>query len=83
MAASQSSWEDASVTEPYFWQEIYRDAVLETDPAKMPTRIDAALMAINQRLHNPIEINSPEHKEIEHALRALEVLKAERSVESA
>jgi predicted type IV restriction endonuclease len=54
-------------------------AVLESDPSQMPHRIEIALKAIEERLRKPIEIGSPEHKETEHAQKALAILKAERS----
>jgi len=65
--------------EPHSWRTAYRLAVLEPDPAKMRNRIDAALRAIEERLRQPIEIGSPEHKEIENAKEALAILKTERA----
>jgi hypothetical protein len=65
--------------EPHSWQSAYKYAVLEADPARMPHRIETALKAIEDRLSRPIEIGSPEHREIEHAQKALAILKAERN----
>jgi len=43
------------MTDPtvYTWFPVYRSAVLETDPAQMPTRIDDALKAIAIRFCVP------------------------------
>jgi predicted type IV restriction endonuclease len=61
------------------WQSAYKYAVLEADPERMPHRIETALKAIEERLRQPIEIGSPEHKEIENAKEALAILKTERA----
>jgi hypothetical protein len=45
----------------------------------MDSRIEAALKAIEERLRKPIEIGGPEHKEIEHAQKALAILQVERN----
>jgi hypothetical protein len=65
----------------FSWQAAYRLAALETDRTRMATRIDAALLAINGRLYNPVD--GPEHKEIEEALKALAFLRAEHADGSA
>lgn len=31
------------------WMELYRAAILELDPAKLPARVDAAYQAVQQR----------------------------------
>ncbi len=62
----------------YSWQTAYRSAVLETSPTQLSIRIDEARRAINERLHRPILMASPEHNAIEDARRGLDELEAER-----
>lgn len=62
----------------YSWQTAYRSAVLETSPTQLSIRINEARRAIDERLHRPIQIDSPEHKAIEDARRGLAELEAER-----
>jgi hypothetical protein len=62
----------------YQWQEAYRSAVLEADPKQLSIRVNEARRAIDERLHRPIQIDSPEHKAIEDARRGLAELEAER-----
>ena len=62
----------------YLWQEAYRSAVFETDPKQLSIRIYEARRAIDERLHRPIQIESPEHKAIEDARRGLAELEGER-----
>jgi hypothetical protein len=33
------------------WEQLYKDAVLETDDEKLPKRIQAAKIAIDARIH--------------------------------
>lgn len=57
------------------WQDLYKAALLELDPAFLPKRIDAARNAIHNRLRNESEsISKRELEEIESALRMLSYL---------
>ena len=62
----------------YSWHADYRSAVLATDPKQLLIRIGEARSAIEQRLHRPLLIDSPEHKAIEDARTGLAELEAER-----
>jgi hypothetical protein len=64
--------------EMYIWQTAYVSAILETDTSKLIGRIAEARQAIEHRLVNPIQINSPEHLAIKAAWKGLLTLKAER-----
>jgi hypothetical protein len=66
------------MSDTHSWQSAYKCAVLESDPERMPHRIETTLKAIEERLRQPIEIGSREHSEIEHAREGLEVLWRER-----
>ena len=57
--------------EVYRWQTPYDAAVLEMDLTVMPSRVKAALQAIEERLRSCIEYGSPEHRAIEDARRSL------------
>ena len=35
----------------YIWEEVYKAALVETDLGKLPTRVQAAEAAIDNRLH--------------------------------
>jgi len=35
----------------YIWEEVYKAALVETDLGKLPTRVQAAKAAIDNRLH--------------------------------
>jgi hypothetical protein len=65
------------MSDTHSWQSAYKYAVFESDPERMPHRIETALKAIAERLRHPIEIGSPEHREIEHARKVLAVLRGE------
>jgi hypothetical protein len=57
------------------WQDAYKDAVLETDSAKLPDRIAFARKAINNRLHQITQpLSKREFDDIEGALRTLTFL---------
>jgi hypothetical protein len=64
----------------YEWQNLYSDALLETDWTKIEDRIDAADVAINRK-RKEFESDhggTPEETQaIEDALNALNVLKRE------
>ena len=56
------------------WQELYRAAILELDPALLQIRLKAAEAAINARLGGP-QISREERRDIDAALSALRGLK--------
>jgi hypothetical protein len=64
----------------YEWQNLYSEALLETDWTKIEDRIDAADVAINRK-RKEFELDhggTPEENQaIEDALNALKVLKRE------
>ena len=63
------------------WQKEYQAALLEVDPAKLGSRIEAAEAAIDRRLQQ-LSQNSDHHVErqvIEDALRSLRFLKRKKS----
>lgn len=68
--------------EAHSWRTTYRLAVLEPDRVQLGGRIDTALNAIEERLRQPLEIGSPEYREIEAAEEALAILKIERTAGS-
>jgi hypothetical protein len=61
----------------YSWQTTYWSAVLETNPKQLCIRINEARRAIDDRLREPIQINSHELRAIEDARTALAELEAE------
>jgi hypothetical protein len=61
----------------YSWQGAYECAVLETNPAHMAGRIDAALRAIEQRVGSTVRIDNTENEAIESARNGLAVLRGE------
>ena len=62
----------------YPWQAAYRSAVFETDPKQLSIHINDARRAIDERLHRPLLIDSPEHRALEDARRGFAELEAER-----
>jgi hypothetical protein len=57
------------------WQDAYKDAVMETDSAKLPERIAFARRAIHDRLRQTTEPTSRrEFDDMEGALRTLSFL---------
>jgi hypothetical protein len=57
------------------WQDAYKDAVMETDSAKLPERIAFARRAIHDRLRQTTEPPSRrEFDDMEGALRTLSFL---------
>jgi len=69
---------DAMTHAIYLWQAAYRSAVFETDPKQLSIRINEARRAIDERLHRPLLIDSPEHRALEDARRGFAELEAER-----
>ena len=61
----------------YSWQGAYQCAVLETNPAQMASRIEAALRAIEKRFGTTVRIDQAESEAIEAARNALAVLRGE------
>jgi hypothetical protein len=61
----------------YSWQGAYQCAVLETNPAQMASRIEAALRAIEKRFGTTVRIDQAESEAIEAARSALAVLRGE------
>jgi hypothetical protein len=59
------------------WQGAYQRAVLETDPARMASRIDDALRAIEQRFGTRMRIDQAESEAIESARNGLAVIRGE------
>jgi hypothetical protein len=62
------------------WFEVYKTAMLELDPQKLPERIVAAKEAVRLRLKD-IEGDSDHHAErqqIEDALNSLRILEREK-----
>jgi hypothetical protein len=59
--------------------KLYEAAILETNPNKLPGRIEDAKYAIGQRVVKN-EIDEAERRAVVKALNALAVLKRERSV---
>lgn len=78
--ASQVTWNgDTSSSD---WRLVYQLALLETDPAKIQTRIVDAQIAILKRGHKLLA--SPrgrEHQDLDDALRFLGLLQNETSAE--
>jgi hypothetical protein len=62
----------------YTWLPVFRSAVIETDLAQMPARLDDALKAIALRFCVPGRIDDDELTALADAQNALETLKSER-----
>jgi hypothetical protein len=60
------------------WQTPCVLAVLETDTSELIGRIAEARKAIENRLFQPIQIDSPEHLAIKEAWKGLATLESER-----
>jgi hypothetical protein len=65
------------MNDQYEWMKFYEAAVLETDPASLPRRIEAAQYAIGQRVIK-LNVDDSERREIIRTLNALSLLKRER-----
>ncbi len=64
---------------PSKWPELYRQALLEEDPGKLPARIEMAQRAIQHRARELWYAGSPETRErqdLEAAVRFLGLLKS-------
>jgi hypothetical protein len=71
------------VNKSYFWSRLYANAVLETDPRKLPLLIREAEWAIRQRLSSTMPIDLAERQIITGASVKLKSLKIERLPEAA
>jgi hypothetical protein len=60
------------------WSPIYVSAVLETDPHKLPQRIQEAHQAIEGRLSQAPRPDAAEQKALTHARNALATLKSQQ-----
>ena len=61
----------------YSWHGAYQCAVLETNPAQMASRIEAALRAIEERVGSTVRIDQAESEAIESAQNGLAVMRGE------
>ena len=60
------------------WEELYVAAVLETDPAKIADRLDAAQDALRERWHALRQLplaREPEKQRVEDAIRTLNMIR--------
>ena len=64
----------------YPWQQVYKAALLERDPAKMAEFLDAAFLAIYEHLRARGDITPEESKALSGALHALQGLQRRLSV---
>jgi hypothetical protein len=65
------------VNRNYEWMKLYEAAVLETNSAILPDRIEAAQNAIGQRVIT-LALDETERRAVVKALNALAILKRER-----
>jgi hypothetical protein len=65
------------------WWSLYRDAVLETDPAKVEERIREAEEAIGARSSLSGQLPASEQSALEDACNRLQILKTERATSQA
>ena len=63
----------------YSWFTAYQSAARETDFSRLYGRIDLALKAIDERLDGPAKLEDTEFKEIQTALRALQMLSTDET----
>jgi hypothetical protein len=60
------------------WRNVYKDALMEVDPLKLPERIEAARKAIHQRItENRQPLTKREFEDIDSALQILRLLMKE------
>ena len=60
------------------WPELYREALLESNPTKVPARIEEAHQAIHRRVLELWYAGSPEtkeHRDLDVALHFLDLLR--------
>ena len=70
-----------SASNQRIWTDLYRDALLEVDLAKLPMRIEEAMQAIQNKLREIQQDgnNQAERQALEDALQNLRVLQREVS----
>jgi hypothetical protein len=76
---SQPDGKETAMHAEYDWMTLYEAAVLETNPNKLPGRIEDAKYAIGQRVVKNA-IDEDERHAVVKALNALAVLKRDRCV---
>jgi hypothetical protein len=59
------------------WRTAYVAAILETDAARMASRISDARAAINERLNSHVELTPHEHEALDAAVQKLATLKVQ------
>jgi hypothetical protein len=59
------------------WQPQFRDAIVEFDPRKLPSLVEAAATAIILRLKSP-QTSPEEVRALANALRSLRTIQAKR-----
>jgi hypothetical protein len=59
------------------WQPQFQDAILEFDPRKLPSLVEAAATAISMRLLSP-EASPEELRALANALRAVRAIQTKR-----
>lgn len=61
------------------WRTVYRAAILELDPKRLPARVQAAEDAIVARAASDARVPRDERREMDDALATLRVLRRKRS----
>jgi hypothetical protein len=64
--------------EPRLWEELYAEAVLETDPARIQERLDLAQNALRDRWKTLDQIplaHDRERRRVEDAMRTLDLIR--------
>jgi len=74
------SWRSAAPAYP--WQQVYKAAVLERDPAKMEQFIQSAFTSIYEHLRARGDITAKESEALLDALHALERLQKSKPGQS-
>lgn len=59
------------------WRTAYVAAILETDAARMTSRVSIARIAINERLNSHVDITPLEHEALDAAVQKLATLKVQ------
>jgi hypothetical protein len=60
------------------WRDLYRIAILELDPKRLPARVKAAEDAIHARASSAARISRDERKEMNDALFTLQILQRQQ-----
>jgi hypothetical protein len=61
------------------WRALYRAAILELDPQRLPALVKAAEDAINERASSDARVPRDERREMDDALSTLRFLKRKQS----